>query len=50
MIKRPPTSPKKGEKNIRWINKKFREAQDQIIQLREEKRISNDRAMKHFKE
>jgi hypothetical protein len=47
---RPPTSPTEGEKNIRWLNKKLREAQDQIIKLREEKRISYDRAMKHFKE
>jgi hypothetical protein len=47
---RPPTSPTEGEKNIRWLNKKLREAQDQIIKLREEKRISDDRAMKHFKE
>jgi len=28
----------------------LREAQDQTIKLREEKRISYDRAMKHFKE
>jgi hypothetical protein len=46
----PPTSPTKGEKNIRWLNKQLREDEDQIIQLREEKRISDGRAMKHFKE
>jgi hypothetical protein len=26
--KKPPTSPTKREKNIRWMNKKLREAQD----------------------
>jgi hypothetical protein len=26
---RPPTSPTEGEKNIRWLNKQLREAQDQ---------------------
>jgi hypothetical protein len=47
---RPPTSPTEGEKNVRWLNKQLREAQDQIIKLSEEKRISDDRFMKHFKE
>jgi len=32
------------------LNKNLRESQDQIIKIREEKRISDDRAMKHFKE
>jgi hypothetical protein len=33
------------------LNKKLREAQDKIFKkLREEKRISYDRSMKHFKE
>jgi hypothetical protein len=45
-----PTSPTEGEKNIRWLNKQLREAQDEIIKLREERRLSDDRAMRHFKE
>jgi hypothetical protein len=49
-IEKPHTSPGEGEKTIKWLNKQLREAQDQIIQLREEKRISEDRIMKHFQE
>jgi hypothetical protein len=47
---RPPTLPTEGEKNKRWTNKKLREAQNKIVHLREENRILDDRAMKHFKE
>jgi hypothetical protein len=46
---RSPTSPTGGEKNINWLKKKLREAQDVIIELREEKRISEERIMEHFK-
>jgi hypothetical protein len=42
-IEKPHTSPGEGEKTVKWINKQLREAQDQIIQLREEKRISEDK-------
>jgi hypothetical protein len=42
------TSPREGEKNVKWINKKLREDQDLIIQLREEKRISEIRIERHF--
>jgi hypothetical protein len=45
-----PTSPIEGENNIRWLNKKLREAQDEINNLGEERRLSYDRAMRHFKE
>ena len=45
-----PTSPAEEENNIRQLNKRLRQAQDEIIKLREEKRLSYDRAMKHFKE
>jgi hypothetical protein len=44
-----PTSSTRGEKNIKWMNKKLREAQDQIIKLREEKRISEEGIMNHYK-
>jgi hypothetical protein len=45
-----PPSPTEGEKNIRWMNKQLREAQGKIIKLREERRLLDDRAMRHFKE
>ena len=32
------------------MNKQWREAQYKIVKIREEKRISDDRSMKHFKE
>jgi hypothetical protein len=44
-----PTSPTGGEKNIKWLKNKLREAQDEIIKLREEKRISEEGIMKHYK-
>jgi hypothetical protein len=46
---RSPTSPTGGEKNIKWLKKKLREAQDEIIKLREEKRISEEGIMNHYK-
>jgi chromosome segregation ATPase len=46
---RSPTSPTGGENNIKWLKKKLREAQDEIIKLREEKRISEEGIMKHYK-
>ena len=45
-----PNSPTEGEKNIRWMNKQLREAQNEIIKLREERRLIDDRTMRHFKE
>jgi hypothetical protein len=45
-----PTSSTKREKNIKWMNKHLREAQDQILQLREEKRISKEGIVNHYKE
>jgi hypothetical protein len=44
-----PTSSTEGERNIKWLKKKLREAQDQIIKLREEKRISEEGIMNHYK-
>jgi hypothetical protein len=44
------TSPGEGEKTIKWLNKQLREAQDLIIQLREDKRVSELRFERHFKE
>jgi hypothetical protein len=32
----PPTSPTAREKNVNWLKKQLREAQDVIIELREE--------------
>jgi hypothetical protein len=49
-IERPHTSHGEGEKATKWLNKQLREAQNQIIQLKEEKRISEDIFIKHFKE
>jgi hypothetical protein len=48
--RRSPTSPTGGEKNISWLKKKLRDAQDVIIELREENMISKERIMEHFKE
>jgi hypothetical protein len=45
-----PTSPTTRENNINWLKKQLREAQDVIIELREEKRMSEERIMEHFKE
>jgi hypothetical protein len=41
-----PTSPTKGEKNRKLLNKKLREDQDHIIKLKEEKKISEDGIVK----
>jgi hypothetical protein len=38
------------EGNVNWLKKQLREAQDMIIQLREEQRMSEERIMEHFKE
>ena len=43
------TSPGEGEKNVKWINKQFREAQDLIIRLRKKKRVSKLRFERNFK-
>jgi hypothetical protein len=45
-----PTSPTARETNINWLKKQLIEVQDVIIELREEKRISEGRIMEHFKE
>jgi hypothetical protein len=45
---RSPTSPTGGEKNIKWIKKQLREAQYEIIKLREEKIISEEGIMNHY--
>jgi hypothetical protein len=38
------------EKNVNWIKKQLREAQDVIIELREEHRMSEEKITEHFKE
>jgi hypothetical protein len=40
-IEKIHTSPGEGEKTVKWLNKQLREAQDLIIQLREENKITN---------
>jgi hypothetical protein len=45
-----PTPSTEGEKNIKWLNKKLREYQYKIIKLSEEKRISEEGIMNHYKE
>jgi hypothetical protein len=49
-IEKPHTSPAEGEKTVKWLNKQLREAQDLIIQLREENRLSELRIQRHFQE
>jgi len=44
------TSPGEGEKIVKWLNKQLREVQYLIIQLREEKIISELRIERHFRE
>jgi hypothetical protein len=44
------TSPREGEKTIKWIKKKLREAQHLIIHLREENRLLEMKFERHFKE
>jgi hypothetical protein len=44
------TSHGEVEKNVKWLNKQLREAQDLIIQLREEKRVSELDFERHLKE
>jgi hypothetical protein len=46
----PPTSPTMREGNVNWLKKQLREAQDVIIELREEQRMSEEKITEHFKE
>jgi hypothetical protein len=46
---RSPRSPTEGENNIKWLEKQLREAQNEIIKLKEESRISEEGIMEHFK-
>jgi hypothetical protein len=36
--------------NVNWLKKKLREAQDVIIDLREEQRMPDEKITEHFKE
>jgi hypothetical protein len=42
--------PTTRENNVNWLKKQLREAQDVIIELREEHRMSHEKIMEHFKE
>jgi hypothetical protein len=46
----PPTSATTRERNVNWLKKQLREAQDVIIELREEQRMSEEKIIEHFKE
>jgi hypothetical protein len=46
----PPTSPTMRERNVNWHKKQLREAQDVIIELWEEQRMSEEKITEHFKE
>jgi hypothetical protein len=47
-IEMPASQSRAG--NVNWLKKQLREAQDVIIQLREEHRVSEERIIEHFKE
>jgi chromosome segregation ATPase len=46
----PPTSPTTREGNVNWLKKHLQEAQDVIIELREEQRMPEEKIIEHFKE
>ena len=40
-IEKTHTSPREGDKTVKWLNKQLREAQDFIIWITESKRVSD---------
>jgi hypothetical protein len=46
----PPTSPTMRGGNVNWLKKQLREAQDVIIELQEEQRVSEEKITENFKE